>query len=308
MSRVPNTLRSAAPWSQTAILVRAGLHDATVFFRQALFGFSLLAGVFLTALAGPFGTYVELSFVDRLVYWSLAILVPTVVASTLSLVLCRITRAYRRHWLLAALPAGLLTVPPALAAVVAAERLLVHEGPSHSLMDLLPMVGWPVIIVTLLINAALVRFTLLRDALTPTTAIPVPLAEGPATPKVPHLTLVARGPDMDAQPLLFQRIPGELGRDLVCLRAQDHYLEVTTTRGSALVLMRLRDAERDLAAIKGMRVHRSWWVALDHVACFSRAEGGGVTLLTSTGQQVPVARGQRDALRDALSRHRDAAE
>lgn len=103
-----------------------------------------------------------------------------------------------------------------------------------------------------------------------------------------------------AEPLIYDKLPPELGRDIVCLRAQDHYVEVTTTRGTALVLMRLGDAERDLSCIDGMRVHRSWWVALDQVESLARTESGSWELTASCGQKIPVSRGQREALREAL--------
>lgn len=304
--------RPALTSQQARVLVLTGLHDTSALLRQPMFWASVAAGIFLTALAGPFGTFHELGFAARLIYWGVAILVPSVLASTLSMVFSRFARALGLHWLVAAVLAGVLVVPPSLGAVLALEAIFVPQTPRHGLAILLPMVGWPVVIVTLLVNWLLVKFDALRAALTPTTRIEVTLpppratAAAPSDSRAPHLKLVE--PVVEALPLLFQRIPPDLGQDLVCLRAQDHYLEVTTTRGSALVLMRLSDAERDLAAVKGMRVHRSWWVALDHVACFSRGDSGGVTLLTTTGQQVPVARGQRDALRDALSRHREAAE
>ena len=76
------------------------------------------------------------------------------------------------------------------------------------------------------------------------------------------------------------------------------------TQGSALVLMRLSDAERDLSALaraRGVRTHRSWWVNLDHVTAAEKAPGGGATLMTRGGVSVPVSRGQRAAVMEALA-------
>ena len=66
--------------------------------------------------------------------------------------------------------------------------------------------------------------------------------------------------------------------------------------------MRLSDAEALLGPGTGMRVHRSWWVALDHVTGTERTAGGGMDLITSNGLRIPVARGQRAELRAVLER------
>ena len=54
----------------------------------------------------------------------------------------------------------------------------------------------------------------------------------------------------------LDRLPPELGRDLVCLRMADHYVEVFTTSGSTLILMRFADAVAELESAGGLRVHR----------------------------------------------------
>ena len=45
------------------------------------------------------------------------------------------------------------------------------------------------------------------------------------------------------------------------LSMQDHFVRVTTDRGSAMVLIRFSDAVRELAGHSGAQVHRSHWVA-----------------------------------------------
>lgn len=91
--------------------------------------------------------------------------------------------------------------------------------------------------------------------------------------------------------------PGLTGR-LLCLEMEDHYLRIHTDRGSDIILMRMSDAERELADTQGMRVHRSWWVAREAVR-EPRRDGTRLELLLENGMAVPVGKTYRSALRDA---------
>jgi hypothetical protein len=86
----------------------------------------------------------------------------------------------------------------------------------------------------------------------------------------------------------FNRLPLNIGRDLTCLQVEDHYVRVHTRLGSALVLMRFSDALVSLSAERGLRVHRSWWVAFDAVTGMQRA-GRTAELTLSNGIVVPVS-------------------
>lgn len=81
------------------------------------------------------------------------------------------------------------------------------------------------------------------------------------------------------------------------IEAQDHYLNVVTDAGSALVLMRFGDAVAELSEVAGARVHRSHWVAQAGVARILRKEGRQF-LLMRDGAEVPVSRANRAALRE----------
>ena len=83
-------------------------------------------------------------------------------------------------------------------------------------------------------------------------------------------------------------IPGELGDDLIAVKSELQYLRVFTTQGSALVLGALREVEDGEGSV-GMRVHRSWWVHINHVRRIID-HGGSVICELSDGRQVPVSR------------------
>jgi hypothetical protein len=100
----------------------------------------------------------------------------------------------------------------------------------------------------------------------------------------------AAGGDVGAaEPRLLARLPGRLGRDVMALQAEDHYVRVHTALGSDLLLMRFADAVAEADGIDGLRVHRSWWVARSAVES-AKGEGRRAMLTLRTGLSVPVTR------------------
>jgi DNA-binding LytR/AlgR family response regulator len=77
---------------------------------------------------------------------------------------------------------------------------------------------------------------------------------------------------------------------------EDHYVRAHGPEGSALILMRMRDAVAELDGMAGLQVHRSWWVAREAVERVEK-EGDRVRLRLVNGMTVPVARSQIGAVR-----------
>ena len=65
-----------------------------------------------------------------------------------------------------------------------------------------------------------------------------------------------------------------------------------------MILMRLADAVRELAALDGQQTHRSWWVAKQGLADVAKGDGK-VTLKLKSGAEVPVSRTYQKAVKDA---------
>jgi hypothetical protein len=91
------------------------------------------------------------------------------------------------------------------------------------------------------------------------------------------------------------RLPAEIGRDIVYAHVSGHYVEVVTTAGAAIVLMRLSDVARALEG-EGMQTHRSYWAAYHHVVRLQINDHRLVLHLTA-GHKVPVSRSFRSAVR-----------
>lgn len=227
--------------------------------KQGLVPVALWAlATLLCAVAGPFGTLDALGFGGRAVYWGVVV----AVSIAGSLVCHQIS--------LARGPVGRLGVWSGYVLVLAAG---VH-GLNSALFDiwqgwspflyLLGIVGVTVIVVQGTVAVA-------RHALD----TPAPAA-----------------PDVDPQALFLRRIPLDKRGPLLRLEAQDHYLNVVTQKGSALILMRLQDAIEALQDVQGLRVHRSHWVMLGAVAAHKREKGRDFLILTN-GDAVPVSRSFR---------------
>lgn len=100
----------------------------------------------------------------------------------------------------------------------------------------------------------------------------------------------------DAAPPILDRLPPRLGRELLCLQMEDHYVRLHTTTGSTLVLMPLGRAVAELGALEGMQVHRSWWVARHAVEGVVH-DGRNLKLRLAGGLEAPVARARVGELR-----------
>ena len=113
--------------------------------------------------------------------------------------------------------------------------------------------------------------------------------EGPPTKPQP-----AAAPDS----WFFDRLPAMVGRDVVFLNVCGHYINVVTTDGSCLVLMRFSDAMAALGDL-GLQVHRSYWVAHRHIIGILRRDER--TLVRVTGpHEIPVSRTHLAAVRAAV--------
>lgn len=93
----------------------------------------------------------------------------------------------------------------------------------------------------------------------------------------------------------LSRIPPSLGRTILALHSEDHYVRVYTDRGETLVLAAISDAIRavEAAGTAGNRVHRSWWVATAAVAR-SEASGRKLAVHLSNGIEVPISQTYRE--------------
>lgn len=78
----------------------------------------------------------------------------------------------------------------------------------------------------------------------------------------PRIIASETEPIIAKRPDLFSRLEKHAdAQRILSLCAQDHYVEVTTEKGSELCLMRLNDAISEAEPEEGLQIHRSHWVA-----------------------------------------------
>ena len=260
--------------------VRLGFREARARIRLRYQFLGLAVAVAVLAWLGPFDTWGRLSLPDRVAFWTLA----TSVNWLFGLVLGSAAGlAFERRGILAW--AAAVVGGSAVAAVpgTAVVWLLVAAYMDHRMTGVAEIASLysQVIVIHLVLNALVTWLMYERkrgsDAVSESVS-PHPAAEDPSVP-------------------FLARLPERLGRNLLHLHMQDHYVEVHTDEGSDLLLLRFRDALRELDGLDGAQVHRSHWVARTAVAGVER-RSGRIALRLVNGNRVPVSRSFAPALRD----------
>ncbi len=257
--------------------------------RCLLIDVAILCGIgMLLAVLGPFGSFAA-PFARRIVFWvgvvvaGYACYMPATVAA--SRLADRLTLPRIALWAGACLVA---TVP--MTVIVWAAEAVFRPIALPDMAGALAAYGN----ILVLGSAVTTVFWFRRGGparSSPDDAIP---ADAPPTDTAP----VAPAPAVPVAAAFLDRLPPHVGRDLVALEMEDHYVRAHTAAGSTLILMRMRDAVAELDGIDGRLVHRSWWVARDHVTGVLR-DGRNLRLSLSNGIAAPVARGQAEPLHDA---------
>lgn len=235
--------------------------------RKHLFsglGVCVIAGIILSILA-PYGT-VRMSFIARLIYW---------------IILC----------MAGALGAGIF-IPLATRAGIKLNRVseIIGQSITSSLLVTALLVGWNYVNASSIdiIEAGKLFFLVWVIGIVITTFI--------------HMTEKATTPETankNQRPALFERLKPDLrNSEIYALMAEDHYVRVYTSKGDDLILMRLTDAIKEVGGIRGLSIHRSWWVAEAGVKKARKTEGK-ITLELHSGQIAQVSRSNNKAVKES---------
>jgi hypothetical protein len=219
---------------------------------------AIVAGSLLGIL-GPFGSYMNGGPVRLLTYWIGAMLLGLALYGAAYRIVSVLTAIGSRSWWPALIGATLVaSIPEALATRMAAFQL----WPELVRFDLsLPL--WFAQTATIGVIAMVgVGFVLRRSA------------------SVSHDNPISRrSVDPTATPL---------GREVLAMQMEDHYVRVHRPAGSELILMPLSRAIEAVEA-DGLRTHRSWWVAA-HAVTAVEGNARSMRLRLSNGVVAPVAR------------------
>ena len=245
-------------------------------WKKRLRELAILSGIALfLAFLRPFGTSNGAPLLVVFAFWWLLIIAGSLIGETTVWLFYRV-RPQGPDWAMIAIT-SLVTAVGVTLLLLAIQSLsagYVKVGPSH----FIDLYGYVLIIS---IAMTLLGYTLSR-------------AFNMAGPDFAH-----RVDDRPAVEAFLERLPVKFRTaDLWAITSEDHYLRVFTSLGSDLILMRLSDAEKELASVDGLRVHRSWWVSRTGIKS-ARRDGGKVFLELKSGEDVPVSRSYQDAVKDA---------
>mgnify|MGYP005993995391 CR=1 FL=1 len=235
----------------------------------------ICAVAIVLGIAGPFGTEDVMRLVPRIVYW-LVVSQITFASGTFVSELVQSRRLSSR------LPAPLMSGLTGLVigVVISAEIFLINIG----LFGISPLeAGYAL---PLLLNVLVVAVVV---------SVAISLAVQAVKDKEAPQPQEA-APQTAAHPKLVDRLPFDKRGALISVSVNDHYVDVTTTKGTEMLLMRLADAISEAGL--GLQVHRSHWVSTDHIASVTR-DGAKAVIKTSDGRDIPVSRTYVPKLKEA---------
>ena len=234
---------------------------------MSMFVISILLGI-----SGPFGTFIHGDFGDRLVYWTVLVVVSWVLAELIMVVTDR----------------------------VFAHSLLVRETAAISVFTALftPfLIGWTVLVLPS--HAAnLFQWAVLAAYVFAISVVISVIRHG-----IPYWMGALYGPAREEEAAtrparLLRRLPDGFEGEVLRISADGHRVEVVTNSARFELRMRLADAVDEMRPVEGLCVHRSHWVAAEAVRDVVEAKGRPVLVLKN-GDEVPVGAKYQPALEDA---------
>ena len=271
-------------------------------FRRVLIVIGIYLGAY-TAMC-PLGSN-DLPWTLRLAYFGLS----TALCAPLFYAEYVVTLYLTRYWTaccitVAVAAATFIATPTSIAIIYGVDRLFGTDLPAYGLPKVYLFMTLSVVLCSAVVHYLLAQRLKNESAAGPA-ADTVAEAASPSPQPIVAATAEAGSKPAEPPSKFFDRLPPEVGRDIIYLKMSDHYVEVVTTTGRCTILMRFADAVTELGD-HGIRVHRSYWIAYPHVNSWQRH--GPRTSLRLTGDpMVPVSRTYLSDVRAAVARYRGRA-
>lgn len=249
-------------------IVQITLREMQAMVSSSRFWIGFIAIIAALTVTGPFGTLKTMAVSQRLVFWGVISLVTYFSGMAVSTLATSSTANHKlpdwMNWLIGGIAAG-----PVVGVLAWFINIAIFETDVDKIFSFMQFIGYTTVIAIVVVTMASL---------------------------VSKKSTVSLGNHQTNQSSPFlNRLPFHLGKSVVSLEAQDHYIKVTTTKGTELILLRLSDAESELTNYAGLRVHRSWWVATAHIEKVTR-KNRKITLKLTNGTLVPVSRSYAKAL------------
>lgn len=220
-------------------------------------------------MAGPFGTFVDLAIGPRFAYW-VAVVFSTYGVGTFFawIVLTLLGERVKSRWANVLVIGLSSSLPVTLTVALLDLVFLANDFVAPARLAVL----WSYCLVIAMGIGLIIVLTQ-----------PEAAAAAPAVEKAP--------------PGILARLPLQARGKLSHMSMQDHYVDIVTDRGHALVLLRLGDAMKETGEIEGLQIHRSHWIALQAVKRVHKA-AGKISVEMADGTMLPISRGFVAAARE----------
>ena len=251
--------------------------------RILVFAIAIALCVFL----GPFNTTYDLDFWNRLAFWTIAITAVGTVIERCMRATVESPWLEKLHVAFRMLFGAMMGAIPGTSIIVAINMLF---RPEHLIDAHFPVLWVQVTIMALFIAG--LELLISNRFTAPVAAIQIPPQEQQSG-QDPQKTI--------SIPRLYHRLPDKLREgQIISMSMQDHYVEVTTTLGSEMLLMRLSDAIDLLDGMAGVQTHRSHWAARGHTISLAKA-ARRFDLTLSDGRKLPVSSRYKEAVEQMLN-------
>lgn len=265
--------------------LQSTLRELQVIQRSPRFWATFVTIVLIFALTGPYGTFARLTPGARFGYW----LVLHAMAWSIAIVFSVVAEILLRRFvasmfvrmmigsIVAALPIGfgITLVDLAFFGIVSTVADSLRQS-----LGATPLCALFCVLSYLTMHRQIAMAAAASD-------MKEPKITSPATAEI-------RNPA--PQPPILSRLKPENRGALIRLTVRDHYTEVVTSRGRELILLRFGDALMEIGNTEGMRLHRSHWIAKDHIAGLKR-DNGKLFVIARDGVEMPVSRSYAEAVR-----------
>ncbi len=215
-----------------------------------------VSAAFLLGVMGPFGTFVGLTFVERLMYWTSVVVVSLIFVQLIKVII-ELRLAHLSYWTKALIVAATLTVFLGPVLPLMTDLMIGGKGTAVS-----PYWLYSVLVFGITLLVFLIRYL-----------------------------LGARS--MQDRPRLFDRFENPKVKHVTRVTVRDHYVDVYTDLGIETLLMRFSDAIAELEGQHGRQVHRSHWISYEAVSDLKK-KNGRMFLTLIDGSEVPVSRSYQD--------------
>ncbi|WP_137136052.1 LytTR family transcriptional regulator DNA-binding domain-containing protein [Rhizobium sp. FKY42] len=276
-----------------SVYLQSTLRELQRFFGSPRFWATIVIVSIVFTVVGPFGTGASMPVLRRLAFWLfLQVTAFSIASFVIVLALAILGRSGRHRLTIMMIGAIIAALPIGLAVEVLQAGF---TGQPISVRSAMEQITVSLLLSPLL--CALTYLTMSPPASERQSDEQMDLRHESKPPAVSQPeSSSASGAKHPADPAILSRLkPQNRGR-LLRLAVQDHYTEVVTSRGKELILLRFSDALNETTPVAGQRIHRSHWVADDHIAHLKR-ENGRLSVVTKSGEELPVSRPNEAAIR-----------